>query len=336
MQKTRGMRRVFRRSLEEIRATVRIAKVVSLKGAVQTFLAKLDIQIMNRNGGIEYPSAGRNLKNKHRVMNAYFEHTMKDFAKSYDYNRMLPDVRMEMRDKIWVCWWQGEEQAPALVKACLSSIRNNAAQHQVILITEENYRQYVELPEWIEKKYQAGIISRTNYSDLLRLSLLARYGGMWLDSTFFCRGGILDQFLQQPLWSIKRPDYQHASVACGYFAGYSLSCTYENRWIFATIRDFFMQYWKENDMLVDYLLIDYMIVLAQRKDNRIAQKFAVIHPNNSQCDELVKVMNKPYDENRWKEMKKDTLLFKLSWKYDYVLEKDGKETFYAKLIKGEL
>ena len=89
-------------------------------------------------------------------------------------------------------------------------------------------------------------------------------------------------------------------------------------------------------MLVDYLLIDYMIVLAQRKDSRIAAKFAGILPNNPQCDELIRVLNEPYEEAVWNEMKKGTSLFKLSWKQEYVIEKDGKETFYAKLLNGEL
>lgn len=336
MGNTRGLKRICRRCLEELHATARIAKTVSLKGALETFFAKLDIQIMNKNGFVEHPLAEMHLKNKHRVMNTYFARTMEKFAESYDYDRPLPEVDPEMRDIIWICWWQGEEQAPALVKACLNSVRNHAGAHRVILITEENYRQYVDIPAWIEKKYKAGVISRTNYSDLLRLSLLAKYGGMWLDATFFCRGEDLGTYLRLPLWSIKRPDYQHASVACGYFAGYSLSCTYVNRWIFATIRDFFLQYWQENDMLVDYLLIDYMIVLAQKKDDRIAREFSAIEPNNAQCDELIKVLNKPYDEALWQEMKKDTFLFKLSWKQEFTEEQDGRETFYAKLIKGEL
>ncbi|WP_187344587.1 capsular polysaccharide synthesis protein [Lactiplantibacillus plantarum] len=35
---------------------------------------------------------------------------------------------------IWVFWYQGEEQMPKLVSACLKSVRNNANGHEVILI----------------------------------------------------------------------------------------------------------------------------------------------------------------------------------------------------------
>ena len=88
--------------------------------------------------------------------------------------------------------------------------------------------------------------------------------------------------------------------------------------------------------MVDYLMVDYMIVLAQRYDERIAKIFADIKPNNPQCDELYKVMGDKFDEKKWKDLKKATYLFKLSWKYQYPKEKDGVETFYGKLINGNM
>lgn len=203
-------------------------------------------------------------------------------------------------------------------------------------MTDENYKQYVTIPRWIEEKRSKGIITRTNYSDLLRLSLLAEHGGMWLDATFFCTEPVLDSYFQKPLWSIKRPDYFHASVAGGYFAGYSLACNENNRFMFATIRDFFLNYWKNYDTMVDYLMVDYMIVLAQKYDSRIAKEFAEIEPNNSKCDELVKILGRSYNESQWVELRKETALFKLTWKQKYPLEANGKPTFYKYLIDRKL
>ncbi len=47
-------------------------------------------------------------------------------------------------------------------------------------------------------------------------------------------------------------------------------------------------------------------------------------------------MDQPYDEAVWNKMKEQTALFKLSWKYQYPLEKNGKPTFYGMLIEGVL
>ncbi len=158
---------------------------------------------------------------------------------------------------------------------------------------------------------------------------------MWLDATFFCKDS-LENYFNLPMWSIKRPDYAHASVAGGQFAGYSLFCDGDHRWVYATIRDFFLNYWKNNDTMVDYLMVDYMIVLAQRYDSSIKQAFDAIPENNSNCDELFKVLGEPFDEQRWNRIKKDTKLFKLTWKQEFPAQNNGTDTFYGKLVKGLL
>ena len=331
-----SIKRLVRRTFEELRATRRIAKVTSWADAVATFRAKVDIQVMNRNGFQEPEAVKRRLLRKHEVMLSFFEKTMSEYLDAYDYNRPLPEEDRNLQNHIWICWWQGVDNAPALVQRCIESVQKNAGDHPVTILTEENYKDYVTIPAWAEARYKAGSLSRTHYSDLLRLSVLAEHGGMWLDATFFCGGPGVEDYFSYPLWSIKRPDYLHASVACGYFANYSLLCSYENRWIFATIRDFFLQYWKENEVLIDYLLTDYLIVLAQHRDSRIAQAFGQIVPNNPACDELGKVLGEPFDPKVWNQLREKTSLFKLTWKQDFPKQKNGQETFYAKLISGEL
>lgn len=336
MAKHRSFKRILHRVTEELHATQKIADVTSWKDAWITFLAKVDIQVMNRNGFCETPGVRKRLLKKHEVMLDYFEKTFGDFISQYDFDRKIPEDNPELHDRIWICWWQGLENAPVLVQKCVESIQNHAGLHKVTIITEENYKQYVDIPVWIERKYKQGIITRTNYSDLLRLSLLAEHGGLWLDATFFCRQLDVETCFANSLWSIKRPDYLHASVAGGYFAGYSLACRYESRWIFVTIRDFFLQYWKTNDMLIDYLLVDYMIVLAQRKDFRIAAEFAKIPPNNPKCDDLCIALGKPFDQQLWEDMVEDTSLFKLTWKQSFPYMKNGEETFYGKMMNNTL
>ena len=332
--KHNNYKRVLHRILEEFDATKRIINITSLKEGLETFRAKVDIQIMNHNGYFENETRKTHLLRKHDIMLRYYEKTFGEFLKTYDYNHgnvKLP--KSEYADCIWICWWQGLDQAPEIVKACVQSIKRNAGNHRVILLTEDNYKQYVDIPEWVEEKKNKGIITRTNYSDLLRLSLLAKHGGMWLDSTFFCTAPVLDDYFKKPLWSIKRPDYGHVSVACGNFAGYSLACNEDNRYIFMTIRDFFLNYWKHNDTMIDYLMVDYMIVLAEKYDKRIADAFAAIEPNNPNCDELYKVLGDTYDVEKWNHIKQDTYLFKLTWKNVY---SDTQDTFYKRIVENKL
>ena len=206
---------------------------------------------------------------------------------------------------------------------------------EVIVITDENLSDYAHIPDWVLEKVHAGIMSRTNLSDLLRLSLLAEHGGMWLDATFFCAGS-LGEYMDLPIWSIKRPDYLHASVACGMFAGYSLACKEDQRHPFVVARDFFLEYWRNSDRLIDYLLVDYLIVQAQRHDPSIAVAFASIEPNNPRCDDLISILDRPFDQSAWSELLLDTSLFKLTWKQEFSKQTDGGQTYYGKLLEGGL
>ena len=158
---------------------------------------------------------------------------------------------------------------------------------------------------------------------------------MWLDATFFCAGPVADYF-DLPIWSIKRPDYLHASVACGMFANYSLECDAEHRRLFATLRDYYLEYWLQSDELIDYLLTDYLIVLAQRHDQSIADTFASIEPNNPRCDDLISILDRPYDQSAWSELLLDTSLFKLTWKQEFSKQTDGRQTYYGRLLEGGL
>lgn len=336
-RKHNNIRRIIYRSLEELKATFDVAKVVSWKAALITFRAKIDIQIMNRNGFKEPESVKRRLKRKHRIMLDYLEDRFKGYWDNYHRPTNMPDCEPKFRNKIWICWWQGIDNAPEIVKACVDSIKRNAGRCEIIFITENNYKDYVSFPDWVEEKRKAGIFSRTHYSDLLRMNILSRYGGIWIDATFFCTKPCFEEYMRQPLWSIKRPDYLHCSVAGGYFAGYSLGCGYENRWIFKVIFDFLCLYWKENDKLIDYLLVDYAVVLAQRHDKETADAFKKIRPNNKWCDELFKILGQPFNEGQWRKISEDTCLYKLTWKQSFDKKTaDGKETFYGKLIYGTL
>lgn len=331
-----NIKRIVHRVKEELWATVEVTKVLGMKSSCIALRGKMDIQIMVRNGHVERENYKRHLIHKHDVMTSYFQKTFKNYLSTYCPEKNYAKTPSVYADCIWICWWQGLQNAPNIVKRCVESIQKNAGNHRVIIITEDNYRDYIDVPNWVEEKKKAGIITRTNYSDLLRLSLLAKHGGMWLDSTFFCANESLEDYFNLPVWSIKRPDYRHSSVAQGYFAGYSLACNEENRYAFSVMRDLFLHYWETNEKMVDYLLIDYMIVLAQKIVPSISVAFKNIPSNNPNCDELLKVLERPYDEQLWNKLKKDTKLFKLTWKANYPVEVDGKTTFYGKLISGEL
>lgn len=107
-------------------------------------------------------------------------------TKLNEFDKKWKDMEHQQSNIIWICWFQGLENAPELVKKCYYSMVDNLFNHKVILITSENMNNYVQFPDYIVSKWNEGKITHTHMTDLLRLELLIKYGGVWVDATVFC------------------------------------------------------------------------------------------------------------------------------------------------------
>lgn len=90
---------------------------------------------------------------------------------------------MQLPKIIWIYWLQGESSAPTVVRRCIDSWRKLNIGWRVTVIDASTYMEYVNpntLPACFDN---LGIPMR---SDLLRLSLLLQYGGVWVDATTLC------------------------------------------------------------------------------------------------------------------------------------------------------
>ena len=71
----------------------------------------------------------------------------------------------KISDTIWICWFQGMENAPEIVKKCWQSVIKNNPDKNVIVITENNMLDYITFPDYIIKKWKQGIITHTHMTD---------------------------------------------------------------------------------------------------------------------------------------------------------------------------
>ncbi len=85
---------------------------------------------------------------------------------------------------IWIAWFQGLEDAPDVVRYCYASWIEKNPDWKIILITGSNYGDYFDLDSIVAKGLHG--ISIQQRSDILRMGLLAEYGGVWVDATCFC------------------------------------------------------------------------------------------------------------------------------------------------------
>lgn len=83
---------------------------------------------------------------------------------------------------IWIMWRQGLDAAPPLVKACYDSWQRLNPDWQVVFLDDKNLAHY--LGAELLSGYRS--VATQAFSDLVRINLLARYGGVWTDATCYC------------------------------------------------------------------------------------------------------------------------------------------------------
>lgn len=239
------------------------------------------------------------------------------------------DIPHESSNKVWICWFQGMEQAPELVKKCYRSVRDNMPNKEIILITSDNLKQYVQFPEYIIDKWEKGQITHTHMTDLLRLELLIRYGGLWLDATVFCSGNnIPDYMTDSDLFFFQclkpgRDGHTHIN------SSWLISAKTNNK-ILMAVRDLCYEYWKKHNSLIDYFLLhDFMAIVLEYYPEDCLK---IVPRDNATPHILYLRLFEKYDEKVWESVKVQTPFHKLSYKF-----KEGQEeledTYYYELLR---
>ena len=231
----------------------------------------------------------------------------------------------------WWCWLQGEENAPPLCKVCLKSLRKNYPDYKINVVTMENISDFVSFPPHIVEKFNAGKISRTHFSDLLRLELLINHGGIWIDSTVFCTGRE-QNYLREPLF-IFQSTWRNSPAHLG--SNWFIVSQKDNP-ILKTTRDLLYKYWLDHDELGAggfYFIFHCMFHLAAEKYPELWAKVPVF--SNVPPHLLQFGFFKQYDPDHFEQIKSGAHFHKLTWKYPPNLLTPEKTagTYYEHLMK---
>ncbi len=237
---------------------------------------------------------------------------------------------------IWVCWWQGEVSMPDIVKLCYRAMQKQAPKGvQTVLITEENYNQFVSIPEYIVRKYRNGVISAAHFSDVLRFCLLSEYGGMWLDATVFTSGPIPEAFFAKEYYTQKVADISlyPKEPSRAQWCGFIWSGKPGNP-LFCFVRDALFVYWKKHNRVMDYIFFDYIILAAYNNLPHIKAMMDRQEPNNEHIWALWQMMNREYDEDVVAELFENNIFHKLSYKVKLSARtEDGRQTVYGHILE---
>lgn len=231
-------------------------------------------------------------------------------------------------DKVWICWLQGMESAPEMVKKCYLSLKENIKGKEIIVLTEENYRHYIQFPDYIQEKIDNGIITKTHMSDLMRLELLLKYGGTWIDATVYCSGNDYPEYLFDSELFMFQTLKPGLDGECARISSWFMTSA-TNHPILLLTRALLYEYWKKHNYLKDYFLLhDFMEIAIE---NYPEEWNKVVPFSNSIPHILLLRLFEPYDESIWKSVKEMTRFHKLSYKFENnEFELEG--TYYKEII----
>lgn len=222
-----------------------------------------------------------------------------------------PDEKKLAAPVIWVIWWQGIEGMPELVYACYKQLLSVKKQFQVVLITEKNYKDYIELPDYILKKVQEGKISLTHLSDIIRCKLLLDYGGLYLDATIYTSDiSIVEDY---DFYTLRTPGKYPGFISNGRWSCFTMYEKYTNALFMRCLYNCFCKYWNSHSEVVDYLMFDHMIKCIYEEVEEIRRTIELI-PQKEDYYQLGELMNEVYRPEVLNQVLSDCCFQKLSYK----------------------
>lgn len=232
-------------------------------------------------------------------------------------------------DTVWTLWLQGEDQAPEIVRVCFESLRQYLPDKRVVVLDAHSMREVVDMPTHIVEKYEAGIISRTHFSDLLRLELMTSMGGTWVDSTVWLSGKPStfvtesDLFLFQNL----KPGLDGKSIS---ISNWLITAQAPSRILLLT-KGLLYRYWARYDRIDDYFIFHYLMQLAI--ETYPEEWSNVIPSSNSLPHVLLLRLGEPFNQAVFDGVCRQTSIHKLTYKgLDQV---DLKGTYLEHIIGAE-
>lgn len=241
----------------------------------------------------------------------------------------IPEQRVG--NVIWAMWWQGEEAMPPIVKVCYDRLREVKGDREVVLITKDNCRQYIELPQHIISKMENQQMCKAHFADIVRCNLLNKYGGVWVDATIYM-DSMPKQWFGQDFFTLKAIGLFPNFISRGGFSTYLLSSKFSNRLLFRCLCEVFDKYWEEHSKAIDYIFFDYFIVLIRNNYKEVELMFENV-PENRDHYMLNNCINEAYNKEEFESIFRKCPIQKLTYRKDLMITKeDGGLTNYGYLL----
>lgn len=231
---------------------------------------------------------------------------------------------------IWVCWLQGIENAPLLVQKCVESLKRFSGNMNVVILDNTNITDYIDIPSHISQKYKQGIISHTFYSDYVRIAILKKHGGLWIDSTTYLTGEIPSYITDAPLFCFKQMPIGKVS-ASNWFIGAK-----KGNPIVGQLEYLLNEYWRREDKLVSYSIFHLFLTMIINHNEKNRQLWKEVpYFEDANCKVMQQELFDQYSETRFKQLCGISSIHKLTYKFSKKADEIA-NTYYQHIIGHNL
>jgi hypothetical protein len=168
---------------------------------------------------------------------------------------------------IWLLWYQGWDHAPWLVQQVRKSWELHNPTWNIVLLDQSNLSQYID---------HAIINNNAKLpakSDLIRLNLLAEYGGVWADATMLCMVS-LDRWIYDALQPVGFWMYHGRDNGAGPASWFIIS--QRQSYIIQRWREAANKFWQKTRFFYDYAWMDALFKDLLDKDTRFREEWAKV------------------------------------------------------------
>ena len=235
---------------------------------------------------------------------------------------------------IWQFWEQGLENAPQIVRACLDSVAKYNPDIKRIILTKENIKEYVDIPDYIWVLKEKNVIKSAHFSDILRTYLLLQHGGCWIDATVLMTAPLPEYVKNADLFVLKADE--NADLDGLNMASYFISAKPNNKILQQTSK-MLEYYWKENNFLVNYFMFLHAFTMVAKRNTQEWDNvpfFSFIPVQRMQAELL-----RPYNKERFEQFKTMSFIHKLTYKNKVMTKNKNfeiKDTLLEVIIEGKI
>ena len=205
--------------------------------------------------------------------------------------------------------------------------------YEIKVIDAKNWKEYIELPDYIVEKWEKKQIPPALFSDLLRLQLLIEYGGTWIDSTVLCtgfKGSKLQEFKKYLDADLFLFQYTSEKTTGDISISNWFISAHSNNEVLIVLRDMLFAYWKDYNCTLDYYIFHlFFAKVAKEYPEQIAAM-----PYGYSVNSLVLLHHwgEQFDQNKWDKLVANVCFHKLAFRVNEEV-KTNKNNYFNHILE---